>query len=77
MDKLEARYFRARFIGYPKKTMRYYFYLPENRNVIVSHYTIFLEKEFIQDEGSRRKIELEEKVFESIESKNLNPIISQ
>ena len=58
MDKLEARSFRARFIGYPKKIMGYYFYLPEDHNVIVSRHAIFLEKEFIQDRGSGRKIEL-------------------
>ena len=44
--------------------MEYYFYLPEDHNVIVSRHTIFLEKEFIQDGGSGRKIELEEKIFE-------------
>ena len=42
--------------------MGYYFYLLEDQNVIVSHHTVFLEKEFIQDGGSGRKIELEEKI---------------
>ena len=32
--------------------------------MIMSHYTVFLKKEFIQDGGSGRKIELEEKIFE-------------
>ena len=63
-DKLEARSFRAHFIGYPKKIMGYYFYIPENHNVIVSHHVVFLKKEFIQDGGNGRKIELEEKDFE-------------
>ena len=44
--------------------MGYYFYLLEDHNVIVSYHAIFLEKEFVQDEDSGRKIELEEKVSE-------------
>ena len=46
-NKLEARSFRAHFIGYPRETMGYYFYLSEDHNVIVSHHVIFLKKEFI------------------------------
>ena len=42
--------------------MGYYFYIPEEHNVIVSRHAVFLTKEFIQDGGSGRKIELEEKV---------------
>ena len=64
MDNLEARSFRAHFIGYLKKTMGYYFYISEDHNVIVSHHVVFLKKEFIQDGGSGRKIELEEKISE-------------
>ena len=41
--------------------MRYY-YILEDHNVIVSHHAIFLKKEFIQDGGNGRKIELEKKV---------------
>ena len=44
--------------------MGYYFYLSKDHNVIVSCHAVFLEKEFIQDGGSERKIELEEKVSE-------------
>ena len=43
-DKLEFRSFRARFIGYPKESLGYYFYIPEDHNVIVSRHAIFLEK---------------------------------
>ena len=64
MDKLEARSFRIHFIGYPKEFMGYYFYLLKDHNIIVSCHDIFLEKEFIQDEGSGRKIKLEEKISE-------------
>ena len=43
-DKLESRSVKARFIGYPKETLGYYFYLPEDHNVIVSRHATFLEK---------------------------------
>ena len=73
MDKLEARSFKAHFIGYPKKTMRYYFYLSEDHNMIVSRHAVFLKKEFIQDEGSGRKIELKDKVFKEHRVQELKP----
>ena len=43
-DKLEFRSFRARFIGYPKESLGYYFYILEDHIVIVSQNAIFLEK---------------------------------
>ena len=46
-DKLEARSFRTRFIGYPKKIIGYYFYLPEDHNVIVSRHAAILKKKII------------------------------
>ena len=71
MDKLENRSIIARFIGYPKGSIKYYFYFPQDHNVIVSRNTIFLEKQFIQDGGSERLVELEEKVSE--ESRAIDP----
>ena len=64
-DKLEARSFRTCFIGYPKKIIGYYFYLSEDHNVIVSHHAI------IRGLSSKRRS------LKSIESKNLNPVVSQ
>ena len=55
---------RAHFIGYLKESLGYYFYLSEDHNVIVSRYAKFLERDFIQDEGSRRKIQLEKSISE-------------
>ena len=77
MGKLEARSFRAHFIGYPKETMGYYFNLSKDHNVIVSHHAVFLKKEFIQDGGSGRKIELKEKISEEHQVQSLEPIMSQ
>ena len=43
-DKLEFRSFKARFIGYLKELLGYYFYIPKDHNMIMSQNTIFLEK---------------------------------
>ena len=48
------------FVGYSKKIKEYYFYHPTEQNVIVSRHAIFLEKEFIQEGGSGKNIELKE-----------------
>ena len=43
-DKIEDRSIVAYFIGYPKESMRYYFYFLQDHNMIVSQNVIFLEK---------------------------------
>ncbi|GKB79307.1 retrotransposon protein, putative, ty1-copia subclass [Tanacetum coccineum] len=49
-DKLQERYIKCIFIGYPKETMGYYFYfLPENK-IVVARYAEFLEKNLISQE---------------------------
>ena len=63
-DKLEDRSVTTHFIGYLKETIGYYFYLPQDHNVIVSHHAKFLKNQFIEEEDSGRLIELEEKVSE-------------
>ena len=42
MDKLEDRSIIARFIGYPKESMGYYYFL-QDHNVIVSRNIVFLK----------------------------------
>ena len=44
IDKLEFRSFRAWFIGYPKESLGYYFYISKDHNVIMSRNAIFFEK---------------------------------
>ena len=56
--KLDARSEKYRFVGYPKKSIGYYFYHSTQQKVFVGRHTIFLEKEFIQDGSSGRSIEL-------------------
>ena len=48
------------FVGYPKETKGYYFYLPIEHKVIVARYATFLEREFISKRDSGSKISLEE-----------------
>ena len=65
--KLDARSEKYRFVGYPKESIGYYFYNPTQQKVFVGRHAIFLEKEFIQEGGSGRSVELEE-------VQNLQPI---
>ncbi|GJX23480.1 retrotransposon protein, putative, ty1-copia subclass [Tanacetum coccineum] len=59
-NKLQQGSVECIFIGYPKKTMGYYFYfLPENK-IVVARYTEFLEKNLIFQEVSGRVVELKE-----------------
>ena len=62
MDKLDARSVRCYFIGYPKESLGYYFYFPEDHNVIVSRHATFLEEQFIQIGSSGRVVRLEETI---------------
>ena len=59
-NKLGTKSDRCLFIGYPKKTKRYYFYLVAEQKVFVSSRTVFLEKEFLGEEANACKIELDE-----------------
>ena len=59
-DKLDSRSERGRFVGYPKGSFGYYFYLPAEQTVVISRDAIFLEKQFIQEGGIGRQIELDE-----------------
>ena len=56
--KLDARSEICRFVSYPKESMRYYFYNPTQQKMFVGRHVVFLEKEFIQEGGSGRSVEL-------------------
>ena len=62
-DKLDAKSIKGRFVGYPKDSLGYCFYLPAEQIIVVSRDAIFLEKEFLKEGGMRRKIMLDEKSF--------------
>ena len=59
-DKLGPRSDKCNFIGYPKETKRYYFYLTDEKKVFVSLKTIFLKKEFLGEGTVASKVELDE-----------------
>ncbi|GJX65252.1 retrotransposon protein, putative, ty1-copia subclass [Tanacetum coccineum] len=51
-DKLEPKFFRCIFIGYPKETIGYSFYYPPENNVFVARNVEFFENSVIDQEAS-------------------------
>nr|GFC68046.1 retrovirus-related Pol polyprotein from transposon TNT 1-94 [Tanacetum cinerariifolium] len=59
-DKLQQRFVKCIFIGYPNETIGYYFYFPLENKIVVARYAEFMEKNLIFQEVSGRAIKLEE-----------------
>ncbi|GJU84692.1 retrovirus-related pol polyprotein from transposon TNT 1-94 [Tanacetum coccineum] len=59
LDKLQQRFVKCIFIGYPKETMGYYFYFHPENKIVVARYAEFFEKNLISQEVSGRAIDLE------------------
>ena len=59
-DKLQDKFVKCLFVGYPKETNGYQFYNTLEQRLFVSKHIVFLEKEFLLREDSRRKVELGE-----------------
>src|SRR3954468_18008392 len=59
-EKLEPKSEKCVFIGYPKETVGYTFYLRSEGKIFVAKNGSFLEKEFLAKEVSGRKVELDE-----------------
>ena len=59
-DKLKPKSEKCVFIGYPKETIGYTFYLRFKGKIFVAKNGSFLEKEFLLKEVSGRKVELDE-----------------
>ena len=59
-DKLASKYDKCLFMGYPKETKGYYFYIPSENKVFVARNGFFLEREFISKRVSGSKTSLEE-----------------
>ena len=51
---------KGRFVGYPKDSLGFCFYLPAEQLIVVSRDVVFLKKEFLTEGGTRRKIMLDE-----------------
>ncbi len=58
--KLESRTERCLFVGYPKDTMGYYFYNPNEQKVFISRDAVFLEEDFVVDSRKDNGIILQE-----------------
>ncbi|KAK8593699.1 hypothetical protein V6N12_045774 [Hibiscus sabdariffa] len=58
--KLELKSHKCTFVGYPKETKGYYFFNPKENKVFVALTRVFLEKEFLSNNGNGKNIELEE-----------------
>ena len=59
-NKLEVKFNKCLFVGYPKEMIGYQFYNTLEQKFFVSKHDVFLEKEFLLREDSRRKVELGE-----------------
>ena len=55
-DKLEAKFDKCLFVGYPKEIMGYQFYNTLEQRLFVSMHVVFLEKEFLLREDSGSKV---------------------
>ena len=69
-DKLEPKSEKCIFIGYPKETVGYTFYHRSEGKIFVAKNGSFLEKEFLLQEVSGRKVELDEVIVPSLELEN-------
>ena len=59
-DKLKPKSEKCVFIEYPKETVGYTFYHRSKGKIFVAKNGSFLEKEFLSEEVSGRKVELDE-----------------
>ncbi|GJR74595.1 retrotransposon protein, putative, ty1-copia subclass [Tanacetum coccineum] len=59
-DKLEQRFAKYIFIGYPKEMIGYYFYFSPENKIVVARYAELFEKCLISQEISGRAVDLEE-----------------
>ena len=66
-DKLDAKYDKCLFVGYPKETIGYYFYHSLEHKIFVSKHAIFLEKEFLLKEDSGSHFDLNEVQNEQVD----------
>ncbi|KAM2382860.1 hypothetical protein ACFXTH_040483 [Malus domestica] len=58
--KLEARSVRCYFVGYPRETMGYEFYHPDDQKVFVARTAKFLEDKFVLKGTIRKEMEINE-----------------
>ncbi|KAJ9552655.1 hypothetical protein OSB04_016700 [Centaurea solstitialis] len=59
-EKLKPKSDKCFFVGYPKKTMGYYFYNPTENKVFIARNGEFLEDKFLSTENTRNDVDLQE-----------------
>ncbi|KAJ9544714.1 hypothetical protein OSB04_024421 [Centaurea solstitialis] len=58
-EKLKPKSDKCIFVGYPKNSMGYYFYSPNENKVFVARNGEFLEEKFLNQENTRNDIDLQ------------------
>jgi hypothetical protein len=58
-DKLTPKSDKCMFVGYPKETLGYYFYHRSEGKAFVARNCVFLEKECLKREKSKKNVYLE------------------
>ncbi|KAJ9539037.1 hypothetical protein OSB04_031770 [Centaurea solstitialis] len=69
-EKLKPKSDKCFFIGYPKTTVGYYFYNPEENKVFVARNGKFLEEKFLSLENTRKDVDLQ-----VVDEENTTPVV--
>ncbi|KAJ9566507.1 hypothetical protein OSB04_002473 [Centaurea solstitialis] len=69
-EKLKPKSDKCFFVGYPRTTMGYYFYNPEENKVFVARNGKFLEEKFLSSRNTRKEVDLQ-----VVDEENTTPIV--
>ncbi|KAJ9564851.1 hypothetical protein OSB04_000817 [Centaurea solstitialis] len=69
-EKLKPKSDKCFFVGYPKTTVGYYFYNPEENKVFVARNGKFLEEKFLSSRKTREDVDLQ-----VVDEENTTPIV--
>ncbi|KAJ9551099.1 hypothetical protein OSB04_015144 [Centaurea solstitialis] len=69
-EKLKPKSDKCFFVGYPKTTVGYYFYNPEENKVFVARNGKFLEGKFLSLENTRKDVDLQ-----VVDEENTTPVV--
>ncbi|KAJ9560249.1 hypothetical protein OSB04_005409 [Centaurea solstitialis] len=70
LEKLNPKSDKCFFVGYPKTTVGYYFYNPEENKVFVARNGKFLEEKFLSSGNTREDVDLQ-----VVDEENTTPIV--
>ncbi|KAJ9537478.1 hypothetical protein OSB04_030211 [Centaurea solstitialis] len=69
-EKLKPKSDKCFFVGYPRTTVGYYFYNPEENKVFVARNGKFLEEKFLSSGNTRNDVDLQ-----AVDEENTTPIV--